>query len=350
MFPSSSSLRAVVVRVTRRQSNNTCLTSSSTKMSNKLNIISSMYEFEANPSFRLYSQSRNLFHSSAVHLKRNKRSAIVQHEAKMQEIERRKLREDRKAEKENHANRRSKKAVEKGDKFGIDPIEENDDDDVDDSSNEISLPDDDQIRKKMLRVRDRMTSAFKGIRGGEPNVELFENISINAYGASAPLTALAQVVVASPTRVVISPYDPSVAKDIVNGVRDSGLNFNPQKEGKFLKRTIQLIIRSIFSQALILRIRIVDGDVIVPIPKVSQETRTQLSKQVGKMAEEGRQRVRKERRKFQDKVKKIGKLTNCGFSEDELFKASKDIDEITDEIIGLINEEVEKKQESIMKV
>eukprot|EP00815_Leptocylindrus_aporus_P001389 CAMPEP_0116062458 /NCGR_PEP_ID=MMETSP0322-20121206/7772_1 /TAXON_ID=163516 /ORGANISM="Leptocylindrus danicus var. apora, Strain B651" /LENGTH=292 /DNA_ID=CAMNT_0003547771 /DNA_START=181 /DNA_END=1059 /DNA_ORIENTATION=+ len=292
-------------------------------MSNKLNIFSSMYEFEAYPSFRLYSQSRNLFHSSAVHLKRNKRSAIVQHEAKMQEIERRKLREDRKAEKENHANRRSKKAVEKGDKFGIDPIEEDDDDDVDDSSNEISLPDDDQIRKKMLRVRDRMTSAFKGIRGGEPNVELFENISINAYGASAPLTALAQVVVASPTRVVISPYDPSVAKDIVNGVRDSGLNFNPQKE---------------------------DGDVIVPIPKVSQETRTQLSKQVGKMAEEGRQRVRKERRKFQDKVKKIGKLTNCGFSEDELFKASKDIDEITDEIIGLINEEVEKKQESIMKV
>jgi len=324
MFPSSSSsLRAVVVRVTRRQSNNACLTSSSTKMSNKLNIFSSMYEFEAYPSFRLYSQSRNLFHSSAVHLKRNKRSAIVQHEAKMQEIERRKLREDRKAEKENHANRRSKKAVEKGDKFGIDPIEEDDDDDVDDSSNEISLPDDDQIRKKMLRVRDRMTSAFKGIRGGEPNVELFENISINAYGASAPLTALAQVVVASPTRVVISPYDPSVAKDIVNGVRDSGLNFNPQKE---------------------------DGDVIVPIPKVSQETRTQLSKQVGKMAEEGRQRVRKERRKFQDKVKKIGKLTNCGFSEDELFKASKDIDEITDEIIGLINEEVEKKQESIMKV
>lgn len=324
MFPSSSSsLRAVVVRVTRRQSNNACLTSSSTKMSNKLNIISGMYEFEAYPSFRLHSQSRNSFHSSAIHLKRNKRSAIVQHEAKMQEIERRKLREDRKAEKENHANRRSKKAVEKGDKFGIDPIEEDDDDDVDDSSNEISLPDDDQIRKKMLRVRDRMTSAFKGIRGGEPNVELFENISINAYGTSAPLTALAQVVVASPTRVVISPYDPSVAKDIVNGVRDSGLNFNPQKE---------------------------DGDVIVPIPKVSQETRTQLSKQVGKMAEEGRQRVRKERRKFQDKVKKIGKLTNCGFSEDELFKASKDIDVITDEIIGLINEEVEKKQESIMKV
>jgi len=317
MFPSSSSsLRAVVVRVTRRQSNNACLTSSSTKMSNKLNIISGMYEFEAYPSFRLHSQSRNSFHSSAIHLKRNKRSAIVQHEAKMQEIERRKLREDRKAEKENHANRRSKKAVEKGDKFGIDPIEEDDDDDVDDSSNEISLPDDDQIRKKMLRVRDRMTSAFKGIRGGEPNVELFENISINAYGTSAPLTALAQVVVASPTRVVISPYDPSVAKDIVNGVRDSGLNFNPQKE---------------------------DGDVIVPIPKVSQETRTQLSKQVGKMAEEGRQRVRKERRKFQDKVKKIGKLTNCGFSEDELFKASKDIDVITDEIIGLINEEVEKK-------
>ena len=262
------------------------------------------------------------FHSSFPLLKKrkNKRAALANHDAKMEEIAHREVQEARKVAKAGGTHISN-----------VDEIfETNNNDDIDDSldveeeegEDFVSLPTKTEVRKKMQRVIDGMSRAFKSIRGNQISAEIFECIMVEAYGGvKTPLTSLAQVVVASPTRVVMSPYDPSVANALRDAVRDSpDLNFNPLVE---------------------------NGEVIVPIPKVSQETRMQLSKQVGKMAEESRKRVRRIRKTFQDKVKR-GK--EAGFSEDEVFRCSKEVDFVTDEVISLLNDVADKKQESIMKV
>uniref|UniRef100_A0A7S4NF79 Ribosome recycling factor domain-containing protein n=1 Tax=Odontella aurita TaxID=265563 RepID=A0A7S4NF79_9STRA len=187
-----------------------------------------------------------------------------------------------------------------------------------------SLPDPDDVRARMRKVIAAMEESFRAVRGAEPTPELFESIQVEAYGSRAPLSSVAQVVIVGPNRATLTCYDPGTADDVRDAVRDAGMNFNPQVEE--------------------------GGVVVVPIPKVSMETRERLARQIGKAAESGRQRVRRIRRAAQDVVKmgKDGKLSGVG--EDEAFRAGKDIDAVTEEAIATLNEVVEKKQEAIMAV
>jgi len=190
----------------------------------------------------------------------------------------------------------------------------------------IDLPDKDDVKSRMTRVVDAMVDSFRAIRGAEPTPELFEPIMVRAYGELTPLSAVAQVVISSPNQATLTCYDPETAKAVSEGVRDSGLNFNPRiEEGG-------------------------GGVVIVPIPKVSMETRKALAKQLGKAAEASRQRVRRIRRAAHDVCKKgqAGKLE--GISKDDAFRRGKEIDAVTEEVVALLNEEVEEKQNSVMAV
>ena len=110
-----------------------------------------------------------------------------------------------------------------------------------------SLPDKSDVKERMMKVVHAMERSFQSIRGAEPTPELFESVQVKAYGAMTPLNGVGQVVITSPTRATISPFDPETAKDIRDAVRDMpNMNFNPQIE---------------------------DGNVIVVIPRVSAETR-----------------------------------------------------------------------------
>ena len=188
------------------------------------------------------------------------------------------------------------------------------------------LPDTDDVRNRMLKVVTATEQSFRAIRGAEPTPELFDSISVRAYGELTPLSSVAQVVIASPNQATLTCYDPETAAAVRDAVRDSGLNFNP---------------------------RIEEGDggvVVVPIPKVSMETRKTLARQLGKAAEASRQRVRRIRRAAQDVVKrgKDGKLE--GVSKDDAFRVGKDIDAVTEEVVTLLNRKVEEKQNSVMAV
>ena len=90
------------------------------------------------------------------------------------------------------------------------------------------------------------------------------------------------------------------------------------------------------------------GVVIIPIPRVSEETRKEIVKEIGRQAENGKQRVRKIRRSAMDIIKKgkDGKLE--GISKDDAFRLGKDVDGVTEEVLGVLNQIVEKKQNSVM--
>lgn len=197
-------------------------------------------------------------------------------------------------------------------------------DGIDESDEDPSLPSKDEVKGRMMKVVEAMGESFKAIRGAEPTPELFDSVQVKAYGAMTPLNAVAQVVISSPTMATITCFDPDTAPSVRDGVRDmAGMNFNP---------------------------RIEDGAVIVPIPRVSAETRQALVKQLGKVAESTRQRVRRIRRGAQDVVKKAkdGKLE--GISEDDAFRVGKEIDAATEESIQSLNGIVEKKQADVMAV
>lgn len=218
-------------------------------------------------------------------------------------------------------------AVETSDELEFEELVFDDDDDNEEDELEEdagpSLPDPDEVKQKMTRVVDRLKESFKSIRGAEPTPELFDPIVVSAYGDKAPLSTVAQVVIVSPTLAHVSCFDPSLASDVRNAIRDS-LELNPQLEE--------------------------DGLVKVPLPRVSMETRQTIVKQLGKQAEAARGRIRSMRRKGMDKVKlgKDGKLE--GISKDDAFRVSKEIDAVAEEVTKMVNEVVQEKEASVMAV
>lgn len=188
------------------------------------------------------------------------------------------------------------------------------------------LPESGAVRSKMLLVVASLERSFASIRGGEATPELFDAVRVSAYGETMPLSSVGQVVIEDPQRATISCYDPSVAGDVRDAVRDmQGMNLNPYvEEGG-------------------------SGVVIVPIPRASEESRREMVKELGRQAENGKQRVRKIRRGAMDIINKgkQGKLE--GISKDDAFRVGKDVEAATEEVLLALKGIVETKQRSVME-
>ena len=186
------------------------------------------------------------------------------------------------------------------------------------------LPDPKDVKDRMLKVVDRLTDSFRAIRGSEPTPDIFDSIMVQAYGEKTPLSAVAQVVITSPTMATITCFDPQLTSDVSNAIQIA-MELHPQMEEE-------------------------DGVIKVQMPRPTAETRQKTVKQLGKQAESGRQRIRGIRRAALEVVKKGEKGNLKGISKDEAFRVAKEIGVVADEVVKLLNERVQKKQESIMAV
>ena len=89
-----------------------------------------------------------------------------------------------------------------------------------------------------------------------------------------------------------------------------------------------------------------DGSVIrLTMPLLTEDTRKQLCKEVGKMAEEGKVQVRNVRREANDMIKKDKELT-----EDDQKGMLEDIQKLTDGYIKQIETLQKEKEKDVMTV
>ena len=257
--------------------------------------------------------------------KRGKKAAMGHHLEKLDELAHR-LNKGEKKKGKTHNDPPSPPPPPEEEEFAYDDEEEDDDDEDEGEETVPTLPSVDKTRKRMQSILNSMENAFRSIRGAEPSPELFENIEVVAYGSTVQLNTVAQVIISSPSLAVLACYDPSTTTNVRDAVRDAGLNFNPRIDDP------------------------ASGEVQVPIPKVSTETRMTLVKQLHKMTERYKTRVRNVRKKANDKVKKgkDGKLE--GISKDDAFRVGKEIDDLTHEISEKISLMLQEKEDAIKGV
>ena len=198
-----------------------------------------------------------------------------------------------------------------------------DDDDTDIVSDIPQLPNPNDVKRTMQNVVTRVKDSFQAIRGGEPTPAIFDAILVDAYGERTPLAGVAQVVVVSPTLANVTCFDPALSQTVCNAIRDA-LELNPILEE--------------------------DGNVKVPLPRVSLEIRQQTVKKIGKQAESARIRLRNIRHKAMETIKqaKDGKME--GISKDAAFRVGKDIDAVSEAVTKELNAIVEEKQARVMAV
>lgn len=91
-----------------------------------------------------------------------------------------------------------------------------------------------------------------------------------------------------------------------------------------------------------------DGEIIrVNLPELTRDRRVELTKLVGKYAEEGRVALRNIRRDSNEVLKK--KEKGSEISEDDLKKFTKEVQDITDEFIKRVDEVLKVKEKEIME-
>jgi ribosome recycling factor len=176
-----------------------------------------------------------------------------------------------------------------------------------------------EVKKRMDAQLDHVRRELAGVRTGRASVAILDAVHVEAYGSHMPLNQVASLSIPEPTLIVAQPFDPSLMGAIEKAIRTSNLGLNPTNDGKVVR---------------------------IPVPALTEERRKELSKIVHKYAEEGRNGVRQVRRDANDRLKKL--LKDHLISEDDERRSLDDVQKITDQQIGLIDEMQKKKDGELL--
>ncbi|MCP5539189.1 MAG: ribosome recycling factor [Akkermansiaceae bacterium] len=180
-----------------------------------------------------------------------------------------------------------------------------------------------ETEEAMQKAADFVLHEMSTVRTGKASPSLVEliDIHVNSYGSSMKLKDIALITTPEPRLIVVQPYDASITQDIERGLKESRLGINPAVDGKIIR---------------------------LPIPELSQERRVELTKVIKDMAEQGRIRVRGARREGMDKVKAAQK--EGAITEDDLHRLEKEVQNLTDKYVKVIDEHLVHKEKDIMTV
>lgn len=174
-------------------------------------------------------------------------------------------------------------------------------------------------RKKMESVVERFNSEMKKVRTGRAHPDMLAGIKVEAFGQFMPLNQVANITAADATMLVITPFDPTNIKSIVEAIRsDQSLGLNPADDGRIIR---------------------------VPIPTLTEERRKEIVKNASAKVEEAKVALRNIREDARKAVKIAGEM-----GEDIKKRAEKEIDDLTKEFSEKIDKEFKNKSDDIMKI
>jgi len=175
-----------------------------------------------------------------------------------------------------------------------------------------------ELKENMDKALDALGKTFGRVRTGRASISLLDGIKVDYYGSSTPLNQVATLSVPESRLIVISPWDGSVIPLIEKAIQKSDLGLTPSNDGKVIR---------------------------LAIPALTEERRKELVKQVKKMTEESKVKIRNIRRDANEQLKDLKK--DSTISEDELFTHQDEVQKITDQYIERADALFEAKEKEI---
>src|SRR5690625_4822684 len=178
-----------------------------------------------------------------------------------------------------------------------------------------------EMREKMDQSVQAFTRNIATVRAGRANPNLLDNVFVEYYGTNTPLNQVANVTAPEARMLVITPFDKTALADIEKAIQKADLGLTPSNDGNLIR---------------------------INIPALTEERRKDLTKIVGKYAEESRVQVRNIRRDANDQLKKLEK--DAEITEDELRTSQDKVQKETDHYIAEIDRLAAEKEAEIMEV
>jgi ribosome recycling factor len=175
--------------------------------------------------------------------------------------------------------------------------------------------------EKMEKAVSAAKEDLATLRTGRANPNMFGRIIIDYYGAPTPLTQMASINIPEARMAVIKPYDASQLRAVEKAIRDSDLGVNPGTDG--------IVIRVVF-------------------PQLTEQRRRELGKTARHKGEEAKVAIRNIRRRTKDALDKLSKDGEVG--EDDVTRAEKELQSLTDQYVGQIDDLVKHKEAELLEV
>lgn len=184
------------------------------------------------------------------------------------------------------------------------------------------------ISETLQDAKQRMKGALAalkydlaGYRTGRASPQLVERLMVEMYGVDMPLNQMASISVPEPTQLAIRPYDANSIKAIERAILKSDLSLTPNNDGQVIR---------------------------LNIPRLTEERRRDLSKQVGTRVEQAKVSVRNVRR---DVLSDLREYENESMiSQDEFHRAQDELQKLTDKYVGQVDELGKQKTQEIMDI
>jgi ribosome recycling factor len=176
-----------------------------------------------------------------------------------------------------------------------------------------------EAQTKMDQAIDHTVDEFATVRTGRANPGLLNRVTVDYYGTQTPLQQIAGFSVPEARMLLVTPYDKSSIGAIEKAIMTADLGLNPSNDGN--------VIRLVF-------------------PQLTEDRRKELIRMVRHLAEEGRVAIRNVRRHIKDDIEAL----EGDVSEDDVHRAEKTLQDMTDSHVQKVDELLEKKEEELLEV
>ena len=175
--------------------------------------------------------------------------------------------------------------------------------------------------QKMGKTFEVFTKELSSLRTGRANSNMLDIIKVDVYGQKMPINQLGSITTPEPRMINIQVWDQNNVGLIDSSIKKSELGLNPQLDGQLIR---------------------------LPIPELNEERRNELKKLIKSMGEKCKISIRNIRRDANEELKKLLKSKEIGEDEEKSFE--KNVQNITDKHISIVDEKISSKEKEIMTI
>lgn len=174
---------------------------------------------------------------------------------------------------------------------------------------------------RMEKALLSLDSQLARLRTGRAHPSILDPVKVDYYGTETPISQVANIGIEDARTLKVIPWEKNLVPAIEKAIIKANLGLNPSSSG---------------------------GDIRIPLPALTEETRKELIKQAKAEAENARVAVRNIRR---DANQSFGKLLkDKEITEDEERKANDEMQKLTDKAIVDIDAALATKEKDLMQI
>jgi ribosome recycling factor len=178
-----------------------------------------------------------------------------------------------------------------------------------------------ETTEKMAKAISVLKDELAGVRTGRATPALLSRIVVDYYGTQVPIQQLASFSVPEPRTLMIQPYDKNAISSMEKAIMSSDVGITPSNDGNVIR---------------------------LSFPPLTEERRKELIKVVHHRGEEGRVAVRNIRRHSKEELERLER--EGGISEDDLVRAEKELQRLTDKHVAEVDEVVAHKETELKEI